>query len=114
MFYKFISENSIRACPMSGYVNGRAISNLPRYLEKNPEIAKAEGYKPLVVSEKPAFDNETQYVTVIYEDTTDVIIQCWVVNDIEQPITDVNARIAELEAELRNLKEEVQGNDITS
>lgn len=93
---------------MSGYINGRAISNLSRYLEKNPDIAKAEGYKPLVVEEKPDFNNETQYITVIYENTTDVIIQRWVVNDIEQPSVDVTARIAELEAELQSLKEEVQ------
>jgi uncharacterized protein YgbK (DUF1537 family) len=113
MMYKFINENSIRACPTSGYANGRGISNLPRYLANNPEIAKAEGYKPLVVEEKPVFNNKTQYLTAIYENTTDVIIQRWVVNDVEQPSVDVKARIAELEAEIQSLKEEVQ-NDITS
>lgn len=114
MLYKFINENSIKACPMSGYINGRAISNLPRYLEKNSEIAKAEGYKELLTANKPEYNSTTQYITSIYEDTENAIIQRWVVNDIEQPITDVNARIAELEEEIRSLKEEVQGNDITS
>lgn len=114
MFCKYINESTIKACPQNGYVGGKAISNLPRYFENNPDIARAEGYKPLKLSNKPEIDNDKQYITAKYEDTDNAIIQHWVLNDIEQPNTDVNARIAEIEAKLQNLKEEVQGNDITS
>lgn len=83
MFYKFINENAIEACPMSGYINGGAISNLPRYFSNNPEAAKAEGYKPLTPAERPTYDPATQRITATYKATKKAIVQSWVVEDIE-------------------------------
>jgi hypothetical protein len=82
MLYRLINETRVQQCPQNGMVDGRAISNLPRYLQNNPEIAKAEGYKELIVSDKPEIDNETQYLTVTYENSENAIIKNWVVNDV--------------------------------
>ena len=83
MLYKYINENRITQCPKNGTAGGKHISNLPRYLEKHPELALAEGYKPLVEESEPEFNPETQYLTFIYEDTEDEIIKHYEVNDIE-------------------------------
>lgn len=104
MLYRFIDENTIKICQQNGVINGRAISNLPRYFKNNPEIANAEGYKPLVTVERPEYDETTQYLTVKYAETSDAIIQYWVVNVTEQVEIDVEMRIAELEAELEEIK----------
>ena len=107
MLYKYINEKSIQICPQSGYINGRAISNLPRYFANNSDIAKAEGYKKLELNKQPEHDRKNQYLTVVYENTDDTIIQRWIVNDVEQieEPTDISARIAKLEEELNDLKQ---------
>lgn len=47
MFYK-IEENEIKMCPQNGKLSdGTAISNLPKYFEKNTDIAAQNGYYPL-------------------------------------------------------------------
>jgi hypothetical protein len=83
MFYKYINENIIKACPKNGRANGRAISNLPRYFTNNPEVAKAEGYKRLFINIEPEYDITTQYITPKYEDKGYIIEQTWVINDFE-------------------------------
>ena len=84
MFYKYINENYIQPCPKNGRANGRAISNLPRYFTKNPEVAKAEGYKELILVDGPEYDVYTQYLTYEYENTEEAIIQHWIIVDIPE------------------------------
>ena len=108
MLYRFINEKTIRACPNNGFVGGRGISNLPRYLANNREAARAEGYKELVVETKPQIDNEAQYLTASYEDTELAIIQRWVVNDaptIQDNSEELAGKIAELEEQINQLKQ---------
>lgn len=67
MYGKF--ENSrFNICPRNGYVGGMAISNLPEYFELHPEIAKQEGYMPVVYLDDPVENSVfTEENGVIYE-----------------------------------------------
>ena len=60
--------------------NGRRISNPPDELV----IDLGEGY-PLQTTDKPEYDQETQYVTKSYKLENGVIIEVWTIHDIEQP-----------------------------
>ena len=54
MFYK-VEENKIKMCPQNGELkDGTAISNLPKYFEKNTDIAAQNGYYPLEETEDGA------------------------------------------------------------
>ena len=48
IFAKFINSKRIIRCPRNGYVGRKAISNLNRFFERNPEIAAKEGYMELI------------------------------------------------------------------
>lgn len=52
MYGKF-ENGRFNICPRNGYVGDMAISNLPEYFELHPEIAKQEGYLPVVELEEP-------------------------------------------------------------
>lgn len=80
MLYKFINETRVQKCPKNGIVEGRAISNLPRYFEIHPELAAQEGYKPLVSDDVPPHDENTQFVVAYYEDG-ETITRHWKVED---------------------------------
>lgn len=87
MLYKFIDESRVQKCPKNGIVEGRAISNLPRYLENHREIAEKEGYKPLLIASKqPEIDSERQYVVPRYADNEKQIICHW---EIQEFPTDI-------------------------
>lgn len=106
MFYKIV-ENRLVMCPKNGTVNGKAISNLPRYFEKNPKIAKAEGYKPLDIDDKPEYNPDTQYLTFAYEDTDEAIIKHWTVNDNEpfiEETTSLEERVSTVEAKCKAME----------
>ena len=81
MLYKFIDETRVLKCRMNGIVNGRAISNLPRYLEIHPQLAEKEGYKPLISDDIPAYNVDTQYVSAYYEDGA-AITRHWKIENI--------------------------------
>ena len=83
-FYKYINEKYIQKCPRNGRANGRAISNLPRYFTNNSEVAKAEGYKELIILERPEYDVYTQYLIYRYENVEEAIIQNWIIVDIPE------------------------------
>ncbi len=76
MLYRFIDETKVQACRRNGMIDGRAISNLPRYLEIHPDLAVREGYKTLVSDEIPPHDVDTQFVNAYYEDGV-VITRHW-------------------------------------
>lgn len=98
---KLIDSTTIKACPRSGYDEGRAISNLHLYYEKNSEAALAAGYKPLTTAKPPTYDPATQYITATYKATKKAIVQSWVVKDVEtnEEPTEVSleSRVAALE-----------------
>lgn len=72
MLYKFVSENEIKP-----YKKGFVVLDNRIYTNPTEEIIRKAGYKNLVESEMPEFDEETQYletkyidgevITVIYE-----------------------------------------------
>jgi hypothetical protein len=98
MYCKFINKNYVYPCPINGYINNRGISNLNRYFQKNPDIAKAEGYKELILVDRPEYDETTQYLTCEYIDTDETIIQNWIINEAPEEEIDIENRIAELKA----------------
>lgn len=70
-----IINNNVHLCPKNGYVNGIAISNLNIYFNTHPEIAKQEGYYPIVelegVVEQPIefkLINDKIYEVIIEEE----------------------------------------------
>jgi hypothetical protein len=64
-YYKYIDNYTIEACPEGGYANGMAISNLNKYFNTYPEIALAEGYKPLThIDEKPEISENEEAIPV--------------------------------------------------
>ena len=81
MLYKFIDESTVQKCPKNGIIDGRAISNLPRYLEIHPQTAEKEGYKPLITDEIPQHNTDTQFVSAYYEDGV-VITRHWKIVNI--------------------------------
>lgn len=77
MLYKFISENMIMPCPRNGVTGGKCVSNLLEFYSENPEAATADGFKTLTVTEKPAYDEESECLCPVYADSVDAIIQTW-------------------------------------
>lgn len=55
IFAKLIDSTRVIPCPRNGYVDGKAVSNLNRFFERNPEIAEKEGYMELI-----PFEGETE------------------------------------------------------
>ncbi len=49
---KIDENNKVTLCPRNGSVNGKYISNLERYFNDNPDVAKNEGYYPVIFLEK--------------------------------------------------------------
>ena len=73
-------------------INGRVVEPSANERKKiiitNPtdEILKTVmGYKDMVVDEEPAYDNETQYIEKIPEETDNLITVHWEIRDIEEP-----------------------------
>lgn len=86
MLYKFIDETRVLNCPKNGIIDGKAISNLPRYLGIHPHLAEKEGYKPLVVDEVPSHDETTQCVVPRYENNEQHITCHWEIHDFSTDI----------------------------
>lgn len=86
MFYRILDENNVSLCPKNGTINGKYISNLAEYFESHKEIAKKEGYYPLVASEKPDIDSTQQYLEPIYIQNPNNIRQEWRIKNIEEVI----------------------------
>ena len=67
MFAK-LEEGRLIICSRNGYVGKTAISNMDIFFENNPDVAKSEGWFPVVFLEEPADD--VKYIikdNVIYE-----------------------------------------------
>ena len=55
------------------------------------EIAQQYGWKPLVTDETPPYDEETQYLDIMYVEETDCVRQMWVIKNydsVESGVTD--------------------------
>ena len=77
MLYKFISENEIKP-----YKNGFVVIDNRIYTNPTEETVRKAGYKELVESDMPEYDEQTQYVQTKYKDD-DVITVVYEVCDIE-------------------------------
>ena len=77
MLYKFISENEIKP-----YKNGFVVIDNRIYTNPTEETVRKAGYKELVESDMPEYDEQTQYVQTKYVDG-DVITVVYEVCDIE-------------------------------
>ena len=67
MFGRLENEKLI-ICPRNGYIGNTAISNIDVYFKNNPDVAKSEGWFPVVFLEEPA--ENVKYIIkddVIYE-----------------------------------------------
>ena len=76
MLYKFISENEIKP-----YKGGFIVIDNRIYTNPTEETIRKAGYKDLVESEFPAYDEKTQYLETKYIDS-DVITTIYEVKDI--------------------------------
>ena len=63
MLHKFINENKIEP-----YKGGFVVINNRIYTNPTEETLRKAGYKNLVESETPEFDEETQYLETKYKD----------------------------------------------
>ena len=50
------------------------------------EIALKQGFKPLVIDEAPPYDEQTQYLDVMYVEESDRIRQIWLVKSFESEV----------------------------
>ena len=63
-----IEDGKLTFCPRNGYINGTAISNIDVYFKNNPDVAKSQGWFPVVFLDEPA--ENVKYIIkddVIYE-----------------------------------------------
>lgn len=72
MLYK-LQNGKLLVCNKNGVIDNNAVSNIDSYLKNNLDIAKKEGYKPLVNKPFPKYDSKTEYVKCEYKDLGDVI-----------------------------------------
>lgn len=60
MFCK-IEDDRLIICPQNGFLNdGRAISNLPKFFENNPDVAKEHGF--YLFEEKMNMGSPVKYI----------------------------------------------------
>lgn len=73
--------------------------NPMRVVIANPtgEEYKHFGWLPVIETEKPEYDPETQYVTPYYEQEGEEIIQKWEIHDIPEPEPTLEDRVDNLE-----------------
>jgi hypothetical protein len=81
MLYKFINENQIKP-----YKGGFVVIDNRIYTNPTEETIRKAGYKDLVESEIPEYDEQTQYLETKYIDG-DVITTVYEVKDI--PFMDI-------------------------
>ena len=83
MFFKFINETEIKP-----YNKGFIVFDGKIYTNPKEEQLKLVGFKPLVQSNKPEIDTATEYLSVIYKETDESIIEEYIVkktpNDLEE------------------------------
>ena len=81
MLYKFISEHEIQP-----YKGGFVVIDNRIYTNPTEETIRKAGYKELVETEMPEYDEQTQYIETKYKDG-DVITTVYEVCDIVIPKT---------------------------
>ena len=63
MLYKFINENEIKP-----YKNGFVVIDNRIYTNPTEETIRKAGYKELIETEMPEYDEQTQYLQTKYKD----------------------------------------------
>ena len=76
--YKFINENRIEA-----FKGDFIVVNNRIYTNPKEEHIRMAGYKELVPSEMPTYDEETQYVATKYKDGDKIAVE-YTVEDIPE------------------------------
>ena len=79
MLYKYINKYKIKKADRYEIliIDDKQIIN-----PKDEDFIRA-GYKSLIETEKPTYDEETQYLIPYYEEETNDIYQYWEIHDIE-------------------------------
>ena len=89
MLYKLINEYSVRRCPQNGVLNnGPAVSNLPLFFKQNSDLARSNGFYPLVVADAPKYDENKYYLRNRYSLVDDTIVQEFEIIEIPAPEKD--------------------------
>ena len=76
--YKFINENEIKR-----YSGGFVVIDNRIYTNPTEETIKKAGYKPLAEKEVPEYHESTQYVSITYTQTDDIIEPVYEVKSYE-------------------------------
>lgn len=81
-FAKLEHDRLVR-CPKTGKIDGKTHSDLPLFFNTHPDVALENGWKELVVMEKP---DET--CIPVYSETETKIIQNWEIVPDPEPTPD--------------------------
>lgn len=84
-YYKLVDQYRISICPKNGIINNTAISNLNRYFNLYPNIAKENQYYELIKDNTVfEYDPNTQYISYKYSIQNDTIIETGEIQNINQ------------------------------
>ena len=79
MLVKFIDEETIEVFK-NYYIDGEIV-----YTNAEAEkFAIEEGYKELIIEDKPEYNGQEEVLTEYFEETTDNVIKKWKVNKIAE------------------------------
>lgn len=108
MQYVKLENGILKRCPRYGMSGGLMHTDLPRYYEKHPDIACADGWLQLVLADKPE-----GACTPSYAVDGDKVVQSWTpveqepVPTLEDKVDDLSARMEVTEGALLELADEV-------
>lgn len=78
MLVKFIDKETIEVFK-NYYIDGETV-----YTNAEAEkFAIEQGYKELIIEDKPEYNEQEKYLTDYFEETTNNVIQKWKVNEIQ-------------------------------
>ena len=75
--------------------------------EQKAQLAEMFGWLPMVYTEEPQHDPETQYVTDYWEAENGKAVQKWTVHDRPEPEPTIEDRVDNLEQNVRDIIEGV-------
>lgn len=92
MLYKFVSENEIKP-----YKGGFVVINDRIYTNPTEETIRRAGFKDLVETELPEYDEQTQYLETKYKDgeSITVVYEVFDIDIIPEEVLDDNKTEAE-------------------
>ena len=79
MLVKFIDEETIEIFK-DYYIDGETV-----YTNAEAEkFAIEQGYKELIIEDEPEYNNQEEYLTDYFEETSDNVIKKWTINKMEE------------------------------